>query len=78
MEEKKAPRKDAIGEVEKDLYAKATALQGNDWNKIWKYMLENGKSLPKAVYAKYQAAVKDNEKIKSVRSRIANIRRKMK
>jgi len=70
-------RKDAIGDDEKCLYGKAVQRYGNNWKQIFNYILENGKSLPKPVYLKYQVAKDDKDKIKSVRGRIANIGRKM-
>jgi uncharacterized protein YozE (UPF0346 family) len=72
-------RKDGIGENEKALYLEAAEKHGNDWKEICKYISKNGQNvLPTAVYKKYIDSEKDKEKMKSIRSRIGNIRRRMK
>lgn len=71
-------RKDGIGEEEKLLYRKAVEKHGNNWKSIMTFMFQNGHLLPAAVYDKYKAAVEDESKRKPIRSRMANIGRKVK
>lgn len=72
-------RKDGIGEEEKELYLEAAVKHGNNWKEIMKFIVKNGQGvLPRTVYRKYIEAESDSGKMKSIRSRIGNIRRRMK
>ena len=73
--ETKILRKDGISEHEQMLYLEASKIHGNDWHGISRFILKNGQSLPKAVYQKYQEASSNEGKMKSIKSRIGNIRK---
>lgn len=68
-----------LAKTRKRSILKLPKKHGNDWKEICKYISKNGQNvLPTAVYKKYIDSEKDKEKMKSIRNRIGNIRRKMK
>lgn len=74
---KTGQRKNAITEAERNLYRKAVEKKGNDWKQILSFITRHKELLPPDVAKKYECAVR-GEGIKSIRSRLGNIGRKVK
>ena len=75
----KTKRKDSITETEIILYRKAVEKHGNHWRKVVAYFVKHKELLNDTVAQKYDKAFNGEvEGVKSIRSRIGNLGRKVK